>query len=392
MTKVLRIINRFNLGGPTFNAAYLSKFLPESYETMLVGGKKDYTEDNSLHIIDKLALEPIIIPEMKRDVNIVKDFSSLKKISKLISDFNPDIVHTHASKAGALGRLAAKRSGVKGIVHTFHGHVFHSYFGRVKTGIYKSVERYMAQQSDVIIAISEKQKNELVNIYRIAPAEKVRVVNLGFDLDKFQENFSAKRKRFREFYQLDDDTVAIGIVGRLVPIKNHEMFIDSIAFLNENSSTKFRAFIIGDGEVRPELEEYTAHKGLRYNDPEIDPEDHITFTSWLKDIDIANAGLDIAALTSKNEGTPVSLIEAQAANRPIVSTNVGGIEDIVKNGETALLSPSGNKDAFNRNLINLLDNSSLREQLGKGGWDFVKQKFHYTRLVEDMVRVYESIL
>ncbi|NNC83297.1 MAG: glycosyltransferase [Flavobacteriales bacterium] len=389
--RVLRIINRFNLGGPTFNAAYLSRYLPDEFDTMLVGGKKDYTEDNSLHIIDRLQLEPIIIPEMKRDVNLINDYKAYRKICELIEEFKPDIIHSHASKAGALGRLAGKNLHVPHMVHTFHGHVFHSYFGRLTTSVYKSVERYMAKNSSRIIAISEKQKHELVDIYKIAEADKVTVVNLGFELDRFQTDFERKRKDFREFYQLSDDTVAIGIVGRLVPIKNHEMFIRAVRYIIDNSHQKVRAFIIGDGELRPELEELARRLEIPFNDPEIDEDDQLTFTSWMKDIDTANAGIDIAALSSKNEGTPVSLIEAQAANRPIVSTDVGGIQDIVLPGETAVLCPPNDQDAFNESLLRLVDDADYRLRLGEKGWDFVKDRFHYSRLVDDITQLYHSL-
>jgi glycosyltransferase involved in cell wall biosynthesis len=389
--RILRIINRFNLGGPTFNAALLSRYLPKEYETLLVGGEKDYSEDDSLHILDKLELSPIIIPEMKREVSPLNDRMAYKKISALIEEFKPDIVHTHASKAGALGRLAAFNMGVPHTVHTFHGHVFHSYFDSVTTEVYKRVERYLAKRSSAIIAISEEQRKELVDEFKVVPAEKARVIQLGFDLDKFQEDFQSKREEFRRFYQLDEDKVAIGIVGRLVPIKNHLMFLRSIKHLVEKKEFKFRAFIIGDGEMRPALEAYCRKEAIRFNDPEIDEDDHVTFTSWIKDIDVANAGLDIAALTSMNEGTPVSLIEAQAANRPIISTDVGGIRDIVDVGNTAFLVPPDDQEGFNTYLSQLCGSAELRAKMGQNGWDFVRDRFHYSRLVRDMDRLYKSL-
>jgi glycosyltransferase involved in cell wall biosynthesis len=223
------------------------------------------------------------------------------------------------------------------------------------------------------------------------PADKARVIQLGFDLDKFQENFQSKREDFRSFYQLDQDKVAIGIVGRLVPIKNHLMFLRSVKHLVDENKFNFRAFIIGDGEMRPTLENYCREAGIRFNDPEIDEDDHVTFTSWIKDIDVANAGLDIAALTSKNEGTPVSLIEAQAANRPIISTEVGGIRDIVDAGNTAFLVRPDDQDGFNRYLSELCATPELRSKMGQNGWDFVKERFHYSRLVRDMDRLYKSL-
>ena len=161
MKKILRIINRFNLGGPSYNAAYLTKYLEPDYETLLIGGRHDESEKSSMHILDNLGLKPIIIPEMQRSLNPYKDQIAFKKIQNLIKEFKPDIVHTHAAKAGALGRRAAYKLGVKQIYHTFHGHVFHSYFGSFKTKIFKKIERDLAKKTTKIIAISDIQKREL---------------------------------------------------------------------------------------------------------------------------------------------------------------------------------------------------------------------------------------
>ncbi|MFP5471266.1 MAG: glycosyltransferase, partial [Bacteroidia bacterium] len=158
--RVLRIINRFNIGGPTYNAAYLTKYLPEEYETLLLGGVKDEGEDSSEYILENLGIKPMLIEEMKRPINLKDDYLAYKKVRQIIKEFKPHIVHTHASKAGLVGRLAAIHSNVPIIVHTFHGHVFHSYFGRLKTFVFKSIERYLAKKSTKIIAISKEQKHE----------------------------------------------------------------------------------------------------------------------------------------------------------------------------------------------------------------------------------------
>ena len=254
MVKVLRIINRFNLGGPTYNVAYLSKYLPSEYETLLVGGAKDDSEESSDFILNELGLKPIIIEEMKREINLKNDYLAYKKLKKIIKEFKPDIVHTHASKAGTLGRLAAYSCGVKVVVHTFHGHVFHSYFGRLKTTFYKSIERYLAKKSTAIIAISEIQKDELVNQHRICEASKVHVIPLGFDLTRFHENQEIKRENFRKRYNLDSDEIAISIIGRLVPVKNHALFLEGLKIVSKKTSKKIRAFIVGDGESRQLIE------------------------------------------------------------------------------------------------------------------------------------------
>jgi len=391
--KVLRIINRFNLGGPTYNVAYLSKYLSDDFETLLIGGAKDESEESSDFIVNNLGLKPIIVEEMMREIDLKNDFTAYKKIKKIIQEYKPDIVHTHASKAGTLGRLAASSSGVPIIIHTFHGHVFHSYFGKFKTAFYKNIERYLAKKSTAIIAISEIQKSELVDIHKICKSEKVHIVPLGFDLSKFQENQELKRKQFREKYNLADDEIAISIIGRLVPVKNHALFLEGLKQVSTQTSKKIRAFIIGDGESRAEIEAKATELGVPFIDgTKSTQKTLLTFTSWIKEIDIALAGSDIIALTSYNEGTPVSLIEAQAANKPIVSTNVGGIENVVLPNKTALLCDNNNISEFSRQLLKLIDDDALRSEMAEKGWIHVKEKFHFTRLVSDMEKLYKKLL
>lgn len=385
--RVLRIINRLNLGGPTYNAAYLTKYLENDFDTLLVSGMKDDAEESSEHIVKALGIEPVYMPEMYRELNPFKDYKSYFKLRKIIQDFKPDIVHTHAAKAGAIGRLAAHHEGVKAIVHTFHGHVFHSYFGKAKTRMFLEIERYLAKRTSRIIALSELQKNELSETFKIAGPERFTILPLGFDLRRFTENNEQKRANFRTQYQLKDDEIAIGIVGRLVPIKNHELFLRAISLVANKTQKKIRAFIIGDGEEKHYIENLAAELGLLQN-----PSPVLTFTGWRLDVDVCNAGLDIIALTSNNEGTPVSLIEAQASGKPIISTNVGGIANIVESGKTALLSEKGDIDAFAKNLVLLVENDELRTSMHNEGQRFVLEKFSYQRLCRDVKTLYLSLL
>lgn len=390
MPRVLRIINRFNLGGPTYNAAYLSKYLSDDFETLLVGGEKDDTEDSSLHILNNLGLNPIIIPEMKRSISFKNDRIAYRKIKKLIEEFKPDIVHTHASKAGALGRLAASKMNVPVIVHTFHGHVFHSYFNKSVTAFYKSVERNLAKKTSKIIAISDIQKEELGTIHKICSPDKIEVIPLGFDLNKFTLDKENKRKIFRTKWAISDEEIAIGIIGRLVPIKDHIFFLRVAKEIINKTSQKVKFIIIGDGEEKHRLVDFCNQTGVSFDDRQTTGKP-VLFTSWIKDVDIALAGLDIVTLTSLNEGTPVSLIEAQATGRPIVSTNVGGIENVVIPGKTALLSEVNDLHRFTTNLLQLIENKEMREQFCNNG-NHVFDKFHYTRLVKDMESLYYSLL
>jgi glycosyltransferase involved in cell wall biosynthesis len=393
MPRVLRILNRLAVGGPVLNAAYLCKYLAPEFETILVVGEKEDHEKSATYLTDQLDIKCVTIKGMGRSINPASDYFAYRELKSLIKSFKPDVVHTHAAKPGALGRLAAAASKVPVILHTFHGHVFHSYFNAVKSNVFINTERYLARKSDAIIAISEQQKKELVQQFRIAPERKFHVVPLGFDLDRFQTNVDEKRKKFRSEFGLEDDTIAIGIIGRLVPVKNHYLFLKAINYVLNHSNRKIKAFIIGDGETRPDLENVARETNVAFT-TEKDPEHPhpLVFTSWRSDVDTINAGLDIVCLTSVNEGTPVSLIEAQAANKPIVSTKVGGISDIVLEGETALLADVQDAEAFCNHLLSLVENDELRIRLGSNSSHHVMERFSYQRLMNDMSGLYNQLL
>jgi glycosyltransferase involved in cell wall biosynthesis len=392
MPRVLRIINRLNLGGPTYNAANLTKYIDGEFETLLVSGMTDGTEESSEFILDKLNLKPIYIKEMYRELNPFKDYKAYFRLRQIIRDFKPDIVHTHAAKAGAVGRLAALHEGVPVIVHTFHGHVFHSYFSPLKTRIFLEIERFLGKRTHAIVTLSEIQKSELAHQFKVAHHEKFEIIPLGFDLSRFTENKVEKRKAFRAQYNVDDDEIVISIVGRLVPIKNHPLFLKALKIVSEKTTKRIRAFIIGDGEDRPNIEKLATELGLKFNNADLKEKNLITFTSWIKDVDVSNAGSDIIALTSFNEGTPVSLIEAQASGKPIVSTRVGGIANIVKEGETALLSESDDVEAFAANLLSLVEDDQMRHRMSDQGTAHVMESFSHLRLARDMSKLYRRLL
>ena len=393
MPRIVRIINRLNLGGPTYNAVYLTKYLAPEFETILVAGVKQESEESSEFILRELGVEPVIIPEMSRDINPLKDIISYNKINSIIKKFKPHIVHTHAAKAGALGRVAAVRNKVPVLVHTFHGHFFHSYFSSYKTKIFLKIEQYLAKHCDAIVALSETQKKELSIDFPVCSPEKIRVIPLGFELAKFSVDMEAKRKVFREKYHLSGNEIAVGIIGRIVPVKNHTLFLNALKIVFEKTSVPAKAFIIGDGEDRDKIESIASSLNIPLSTPEKkNPEARLIFTSWIKEIDTAIAGLDIIAMTSLNEGTPVSIIEAQTAGKPVVATSVGGIDDVVINGKTALLSDTGNPHAFAQNLLMLLQDETLRRKMQVQGKEFVAERFSRERLVRDMSLLYNGLL
>ncbi|MES2587568.1 MAG: glycosyltransferase [Bacteroidota bacterium] len=385
MPKILRIINRFNIGGPTYNATFLTRFLSDDFETLLIGGLPEEGEADSLHIPREYGVEPTILEEMKRIPNFKSDREAYLKIKQIIKEFKPDIVHTHASKAGALGRKAAFACKVPIVVHTFHGHVFHSYFGNLKTKLFKFIERRLAKKSTGIIAISDIQKDELTKIHKICEASKVKVIPLGFDLQKFQVNLEEKRKAVREKYAIAENEVAVAIIGRLAPIKNHTFFFQVVNKILEKGIQKVKFFVVGDGELLNEIQAKTKEINSKYGEK-------VVMTSWIKDIATFNAGMDIICLTSDNEGTPVSLIEAQASNVVVISTDVGGVKDIMLDGETGFVIEKGDLNNYTEKLGILIENDEIRRLMSQNSWNYVRDKFSYTRLVKDMETYYNELL
>ncbi len=383
--RILRIINRFNIGGPTFNATFLTRFMSDDYETMLVGGLPEDDESDSLHIPESYGVQPILMEELVRNPSVSSDRKAYKRLKEIIKEFNPHIVHTHASKAGALGRKAAASCKVPVIVHTFHGHIFHSYFGKVKTRVFKEIERNLAKKSDAIISISERQREELCHVHKVCELENTHVIPLGFDLQPFHDKRMEERTAKRKELGLTEDTIALAIVGRFAPIKNHDLFFDVIGKVLSKTNKKLKVFVVGDGAERINIESRAAELNKKH--PET-----IQLTSWITDIASFNAGIDLICLTSNNEGTPVSLIEAQAACIPVISTDVGGVRDIVKDGDTGFIVPVNDADLFAEKVLELVENEKKRQKMSQNGWTFVKDTFHYNTLAANMDRLYKELL
>lgn len=395
MSKILRILNRLNVGGPTLNVAYLSKYIDRNYQTKVLAGHKEPYEGSSEYVLNDLNITYGYVPDMYRSINLVKDFHAFKYIQAAIKNYQPDIVHTHAAKAGVLGRLAAYHNSKrpKVILHTYHGNVFDGYFSPVKTKVFLGIERYLASISNAIIAISDEQKNDLVHKYKIAPENKVHVIRLGFDLDKFAQNSEQKRHEFRSFYNIQEEDIVITITGRLTAIKNHYLFISALQMLKQQKpDLKFKAFIVGDGELMEPIIAMIKNSELsfcRFGDNNYTAD--IIFTSWRKDIDVINAGSDIAALTSLNEGTPVSIIEAMASQKAVICTNVGGVKDVVKDGYSGFLCDQ-TPESFVVKLIKLIEDKKLRDKMAASGSEFVIKNYSYFRLVKEIESLYSFLL
>ena len=382
--RILRIINRFNLGGPTYNAGYLTRYIGDDCETRLIGGSPLPEEAHSGFILDSLDVAYEEIHEMSRAVNPFQDLKALFKIRRIIREFKPDIVHTHAAKAGLLGRIAARLEGIPVIVHTYHGHVFSGYFGKLKSTLVKAMERWLAARSDAIIVISPSQFNDIVKTHKICAPNKAHIIPLGFDLNRFTQEQENKRTIFREKYGIPKDALSIGIVGRFAPVKNHRLFFESMQLLRSRGYD-FKAVVIGDGDDGPLWKSWVKeHYGGR--------EDDFIFTSWVREMDVAMAGLDIVMLTSLNEGTPVSLIEAQAAGKPVVTTPAGGVRDCILESKTGFVSQSFEASEILGLLEQLITSQEMRTTMGESGRAYVMEKFSHKRLIADMRTLYNSLV
>lgn len=325
--KILRVVSRMNIGGPSIHVSLLSRCLNHRrFNSMLVVGSISAEEGDMNYLLEDFQKDRLYkIKELQREIDPWKDLISLIKLIKIVIREKPDIVHTHMAKAGVLARLAVLICNLINekkirIVHTYHGNVLGGYFGIAKSKFFTWIEKIFATFSDAIVAISPTQQWELSEKFRISSASKIFIINLGFSLLKFI-NGSSRKGEFRKKIGVSENAILIGIVGRLVPIKNHRVFIDAAKLLLETIDNPILKFvIIGDGELRSLLENYARLEEMQ---------EHIIFHGWEKDIDIVYADLDILALTSLNEGTPVSIIEAMASSVPVVSTGVGGIKDLL---------------------------------------------------------------
>ena len=380
--RIVRIISRLNIGGPSLHVVNLNKGLSsDRFESRLVIGSANPSEGSMLDYARENGIHPLVIPEMVGEASLKpRDIRAFFKLFRFIVDERPHIVHTHTAKAGFLGRLAARLARVPIVIHTYHGHVLDGYYGFLRNWLLHQMERGLALTTDRIVAISPLVKQDLLT-YRIAPPEKISVIPLGLDLEPFFQCGSLKGG-FRRELGLNPDTSLVGILGRIFPIKNHYLFLESAARVVEEESN-VRFVIVGDGVLRSNIETYAQNLGIR---------DQVIFTGWRRDLPRIYADLDLLVVSSNNEGTPVSAIEAMASSCPVVATRVGGIPDIVQNHETGYLVPPKQPQALASAILELIRDSKKAEQMGQCGQQFVKRRFSVDRLVSDTENLYEELL
>lgn len=379
--RLLRVIARLNIGGPALQATLLTEKLdPSRYDSLLVTGREDRAEGNYLALHGKTLDGWTVLPALRREIRATRDLAALGRLVALMRTFRPDIVHTHTAKAGMLGRVAARLCGVPVVVHTYHGHVLQGYFSPARTRLFMAIERWLAGHTSRLLAVSERVKQDLLAL-GIGRAERFDVLPLGLDLDGFLDA-ETRRGEFRRELGYTEREILVGIVARLVPIKAHEMFLRAAAAITRRVPAS-RFVVVGDGERRADLEALARQLALG---------DRVRFVGWRGDLQRVYADLDVVVLTSRNEGSPVSLIEAMAAARPVVATRVGGVPDLVKDGQQGLLVPAGDVDALARAIEDVVSSPDRGRAMGEAGRKRVYPAFTAERLIADLDRLYTELL
>ncbi|HET6669296.1 MAG TPA: glycosyltransferase [Pyrinomonadaceae bacterium] len=408
--KIVRVIARLNVGGPAKHVAWLTAGLQDrEWESLLVAGSVPTGEEDMGYFAEGLGVRPLLLKEMSREISL-KDALTIWKLYRLFKREQPDVVHTHTAKAGTVGRSAGLlyrwltpatlvgRPRRCHFVHTYHGHIFHGYYGKLKTRVFLLIEKLLARLiTSRIVVVSEQQRKEIHETFGVGRTEQFQVIPLGLDLRSFAAP-EKRRQTFRNELGVRESEILVGIVGRLTEIKNHRLFLRAVAKFkaapgNEHVPVKF--VVIGDGNLRQILAGTTAALGLS---------DDVIFVGSRKDPENFYAGLDVVALTSKNEGTPLTLIEAMANCIPVISTAVGGVVDLLGERDSEAdpeaqyqicrrgVSVVPNEpDAFAAGLQRLVSDVRLRKELGARGREFVVRNYSRERLLDDIRALYREL-
>lgn len=354
--RVIRLMDRLNVGGPARQAIELSARLgPPGWRTVLAHGRLEPHEQGLEDSAKEKGVVLEYIPEFARPLRPLDDFRAFLRILRLLRRERPQVLHTHKSKAGALGRVAALLAGTPAVVHTYHGHVLRGYFSPTADRIFRLIESLLARLTGRIVVLTGSQKQELLEM-GIGRAEQYAVIPSGVDLDPFL-TADTLRGELRKELGIAEGIPIVGIVGRLVPIKRHEDFLEAAKTIIGNG-TECKFLIVGDGERKKELEEISRMSGLAGK---------VLFLGNRPDMDKVCADLDVAVLCSANEGLPMALIEAMAAAKPVVATKVGGVPELVQDGETGLLVEAGKPDDLARAVLDLIGDRAKARAFGSRG-------------------------
>jgi glycosyltransferase involved in cell wall biosynthesis len=380
--RVLRVIARLNMGGPAHHVSLLSGLLDrERYETLLLSGTVGPGEASLAEVAERHGAAVETVPGLGPELSARDDLRALARLVRAVRRFRPDIVHTHTAKAGLLGRLAALSVRPRPlVVHTYHGHVLEGYFGPFKSRLYRTLEHGLGTVSDRLVGVSAATVDDLVRL-RVAPRDKFRVIPIGLDLEPFLELNHDRGRRLDAPIPAADGDVVLIFCGRLVPIKSVDLLLRGVARAREMGA-QVRLAVVGDGELRPSLEQLAAGLGIA---------DAVHFLGYRSDVAGVLAASDLAVLSSRNEGTPVSLIEAAAAGLPAVATAVGGVPEVVADG-TGVLVSFGDEEALGRAIAGLAADPPLRRAMGERARAEVAERFSVSRLLRDVDALYVELL
>jgi glycosyltransferase involved in cell wall biosynthesis len=383
--RVLRVIARLNVGGPALHVAYLSAGLQaRGYETTLVAGELARGEESMAAVAEGRGVEVLAVSELHREVSPVRDLVAAFRLAGLIRKLRPHVVHTHTAKAGAVGRVAVILSGMRPkpiVVHTFHGHVLRGYFGPLQESGFRLLERLLARGTDALVAVSPQVRDDLVGL-GVAPPERFVVVRLGIELEERVGGDGDARTRTRRLLGVPDDRFLVGWMGRMTAVKRTDDVLLAFKELRDRG-VDAGLCLVGDGPDRDGLEERAYELGIARHVFSLGYQDAVA--DWY-------AAFDVLILPSANEGTPVSVIEALAARRPVVATDVGGVSDVVRDGVDGFLVEAGDTTALAERLATLAGDETLRTRMGEAGRERVLQRYAVSRLVDDVDRLYRSLL
>jgi len=387
--RVARIITRLNIGGPAIQAVTLSERLSNrGFETLLIHGRLGAGEGDKRYVLSDERVQTRYVPALCRPIAPLQDAIALTQVSRLLRAFRPAIVHTHMAKAGTIGRLAALvynrtagRPAPARVVHTYHGHVLEGYFRPAVQRAFTAAERQLARASDAIVAISPQIRNELLDDHRIGRPEQYRVIPLGFDLSALAALTDRDRAAARAALNIPFDAQVVTTVGRLTAIKNHRLFLETARRVMEGRPRAL-FLVAGDGDLRGDVERAARDLGVSAR---------TRFLGWRRDVPAIYAATDVFLLTSRNEGTPVALIESLAAGVAGVSTNVGGVRDVIPDPGVGLLAPSGDVRALAEAVGGLLDDPAKRRAMGERGRAAVLRRYGVDRLVDEIERLYRDL-
>ena len=387
--RILRVIARLNVGGPARHVVLLDRGLRgRGHDTRLVHGSLAPFEASLEHLAVESGLPTTYIRELGRRVSPISDLRAFARLLRLVFREAPDVIHTHTAKAGTLGRMAAcvfnvtrARSRRCLVVHTYHGHVLTGYFSPAANVAVRQVERALARITDRVVTISPAQRDDIVTRFRIAPAGRTTMVPLGLDLDGLAR-LDPRAPNLRRAFGIPEGTLVVGCVGRFVAIKDLATLVRAFARVATERPDAV-LLLAGDGPLRADIEAIVAGLSLQKQ---------VYFAGWIDDLPPLYATIDICALSSLNEGTPVALIEAMAAAKAVVATRVGGVADVVEHEHTGLLVPPGDPDALADRIVRLAADPGERSRMGAAARQAVLYRFSHERLVDDIDRLYAAAL